>query len=166
MIKRNSIISAVVLLAAVLTALVWLLVFYLPGYDRARVHPDLLALKQPFSSVKAHYYFDGGSIGVELTDATGRKQRLALPCAVDGRPPPNGQKGNYSRLLIGTLHHSRPGGVPVEFTEDSKRFIAEIIDKDVDQGWDRVWALNYLRHERLDRLRVWWRGHFPYEELP
>ena len=76
------------------------------------------------------------------------------------------QRCSQSFASRGTLHQSKPGGVPVEFTEDSKRFIAEIIDKDADQGWDRVWALYSLRHERVDRLRVWWRGHFPYEEFP
>lgn len=39
----------------------------------------------------------------------------------------------------------------------------QIIGKDADQGWDRDWALNYLRHERVDRLRVWWSRHFPNE---
>ena len=146
MIEKKRLILWFGIILGLLVALIFL-GLRVPRYNPAGVHPDLLALKEPFGSVKAFYYFDGGSIGVEILDAAGKDLRLALP--VNHR---------YSRLFFGKTHLSERGAVVAEvpFSEDSKRFIAEIIDTYAERGADRNWALLYLRKAPVDRLRVWW----------
>ena len=146
MIEKKRLILWFGIILGLLVALIFL-GLRVPRYNPAGVHPDLLALKEPFRSVKAGYYFDGGSIGVEIQDAEGKDLRLALP--VDHR---------YSRLFFGKTHLSERGAVAVEvpLSEDSKRFIAEIIDTHAERGWDRNWALFYFRKAPVDRFRVWW----------
>lgn len=151
------------IILACITVLSVFVIFRVPGYNRAGVLPELLSLQTPMTLVKAHNYFDGGSIGVEITDAAGRSMLLALPCQKAGGPPPDGAKRNYSRLFVGSLHISKPGGVLVECSEDSKRFIAELIDRHGQPGWDRNFVLFYLRHQPVDRWRVWWERNNTYE---
>jgi hypothetical protein len=58
---------------------------------------------------------------------------------------------------------AKPGGVQVECSEDSKRFIAELIDRYGQPGWDRNLMLLHLRHKPVDRWRVWWERNNTYE---
>ena len=151
------------IILACITVLSVFVIFRVPGYNRAGVLPELLSLQTPMTLVKAHNYFDGGSIGVEITDAAGRSMLLALPCQKAGGPPPNGAMGNYSRLFIGTLHLSKPGGVPVECSEDTKQFIADLVDRYGQSGCNRNSVLYYLRHKPVDRLRKWWESMKTHE---
>jgi hypothetical protein len=50
-----------------------------PGYSRSRVDPSLTTLREPFRSVVAAYYLDGGSVGIRITDRDGQVREYALP---------------------------------------------------------------------------------------
>lgn len=41
-----------------------------PPYDIERVHGSLRSLELPYQSVRTEYYWDGGSVGIELPTAT------------------------------------------------------------------------------------------------
>ena len=128
-------------------------VLWVPGYNRAGVHPELLAIEEPLQSATAHYYFDGGSIGLELVDARGQPVVLALPVKRMG------EKVTYPQLLVGTTHSSRPGGVSYPCSEDSRRYMAMLIDKYAEEGVDRHFCLQQLRTAPLDVLRRIWYIH-------
>src|SRR6185295_3374497 len=89
-------------------------------YDLSRVHPNLRALKQPYRSVQAATYLDGGSVGVEIIDNDGTKVQAAFPVSFDA-------PHRHDRLFIGAMHRSYTGAVEVAYTEDTKRFLVDII---------------------------------------
>ena len=77
---------AIVSLLIVIGLMLWLF-WPGPAYDPERVHPRLRALQQPYQSVKAVYYMDGGSIGIEIVDRGGSREQFALPHRANGVPP-------------------------------------------------------------------------------
>ena len=133
-----------------LALLAWVLL-RIPNYNIKGVHPALLVIKQPVSSATAHYYFDGGSIGLELIDSDGKSLAFALPVKKT-----NSSRQVYRELVTGVTHSSKSGGVTHPCSEDSRRFVAMLIDKYADQGIDRMLCLNHLRDAHIDRLRTWW----------
>ena len=146
--KPAIIVTGVVLGLFIVAGVLWI-----PGYDRAGVHPALLAIEEPLQSARGYYYFDGGSIGLELVDARGQPVAVALPVKRVGKDV------TYPNLLVGTTHSSRPGGVSYPCSEDSRRFIAMLIDKYADEGIDRGFCLQHLRNAPLDVLRRIWYIH-------
>lgn len=121
-----------------------------PTYDMARVHPSIRILQQPFRSVTADYYLDGGSIGMDITDRDGRRLKLAIPI-YDGPGDPR----TYHRLFLGARHSSYTGAVEVAFTEDTRRFLCDIISRQAVPGPDRDSALIALRGTPLDYADVY-----------
>ena len=118
-------------------------------YDEARVHPDLRALKEPFTKVAIDYYVaEAGAIGVAITDTTGVEKKFLMPAPA--RPG-----GPYDQVLAGVHYVKEPGGVPVPDPEQTRRRLTDIVVRYGDRGPDADMALLALRGHPVDRLRVW-----------
>ena len=124
-----------------------------PSYDMARVHPSIRSLQQPFKSVTTYYFLDGGSIGMDITDRDGQRLQLAIP-VYDGP----GNTRTYQRLFLGTTHASRTGAVEVAFTDDTRRFLSDVISRYSAPGPDRNSALIALRGSPRDYVDVYSRA--------
>jgi len=132
------------------------LIIRTPGYDLQQVHPELRTLQEPCVRARASYFFDGGSIGLEIVDGSGRNLKLALP--TNGMDEAN---RSYPRLFLGAVHSTKPGAVEVPCTEDSRRFIAHLIDRYAERNFDRDHCLYYLRGTPADRIKIWWQRFTP-----
>lgn len=109
-------------------------------YDLSKVQPDLRVLNRPFQRVLAYYYFDGGSIGVEILDRDGTRCALRLPefySSVDDT--------KYTSIYIGATSIPK-GASPRPLDIDTKRFLIEVIDGS-EPGLDRDSALRSLRED-------------------
>ncbi len=144
--KLKPVIIACVLILGTVMAAIWF--SSRTPYDLAKVHPELRELRQPFQSVQPHSYFDGGSVGLSLVDAVGKKLDLAIP--VNTTPP-------YSKLYFGATHLRLPGAVPVEvpYTQDTRNYIITLMRDHGERGFDRDFALGYLSGTLWDKLRIW-----------
>lgn len=125
-----------------------------PDCDPSKIHEVLKNVRLPCQWAKASFFFDGGSIGVELVDAKGQNLKLALP--VGGM-----EEGHrtYPRLFTGTVHTSKPGGVESPCGKDDRLFISQLIENEAEAGFDRNFSLLYLRGAPRDRLRLWLAEH-------
>ena len=143
--KPALIITGVVLGLFIVVGVLWV-----PGHNRAGVHPALLAIEEPVMSLKAGFYFDGGTIALEIVDARGKAFAFFLPVE---------QRGNvsfYPNLVVGAYHRPVMEEAKQPLSEDSRRFLAMLIDKYADQGIDRHFCLEALRNSSRDKLRMWW----------
>ena len=61
------------------------------------VEPRLLALHEPFIAVWATYFTDGGSIGIDITDAWGNREKFAIPNRMF-------HNEGYQKVFVGALH--------------------------------------------------------------
>lgn len=113
-------------------------------YEIANVEPEIAGLRRPFGRVTAGYFLDGGSIGMEIADAEGKKLRLALPVGGEGR------KQEYSRLVIGVEHVAElsktnaPSVRDIELNEDTRRFLTVVLRREARSDVDRDAALMAL----------------------
>ncbi len=140
---RRKLLIAITVFALVVTiALLW----PTAGYDLNRVHPKLRELSQPFRSVQAGYFLDGGSIGMTLADSSGRVLKLALPVALNG-----GQ--TYPRLFLGATHIKGTNAVEVEFTKDTRRMLIALIERH-DSTVDGMASLCAIRGAPRDYART------------
>ncbi len=141
---------------AVAGALIVAAIFLWPfSFDLRRVHPSIRDLQKPYRSVTADYYLDGGSVGLDITDRDGRRVQLAIP-VYDGPGDPQ----MHHRLFIGSTYVSqtRTGATEVAFTPDTKRYLADIIDRHATPGPDRDGALLALRGSPRDRATIYTRA--------
>ncbi|MBL9174383.1 MAG: hypothetical protein JNL10_12665 [Verrucomicrobiales bacterium] len=127
------------------------------AYDRAQVLPAVRDLPRPFQKVSAEWYLDGGSIGLEITDATGQITKLAIPV---GSEP--GDSRRYHRLFLGALYAKHSNAVEVAFSRDTRRYLTEILQKEAS-GADRDMALICLRGSFRDYFEVF--GRIAYRRL-
>jgi hypothetical protein len=74
--RRQVFIAASVILVCAVT---WI---FRPHWhaDQTRVDPRLRALSKPYRMVYSTVNFDGGSIGILITDANGRSEAFEIPC--------------------------------------------------------------------------------------
>ena len=73
----------------------------------AKQSAKVLKIVEPIKVSNVYYWKDGGSLGIELTDAKGKKHLFCL----DGR----NLKGSGTRnLFVGDIYPSRPGAKMVE----------------------------------------------------
>jgi hypothetical protein len=113
-------------------------------YEIANVEPEIAGLQRPFSRVTAGYFLDGGSIGMEIIDANGKKLKLALPVGGEGT------KQEYSRLVIGVEHIAElkktnaPPVKEIELNEDTRRFLTVVLRREAQSDVDRDAALMAL----------------------
>jgi hypothetical protein len=119
------------------------------AYDRSQVHPSIRNLHQPYRSVIASYYLDGGSVGVDITDRDGQQVQCAVPVH-DGLD----DKRKHHRLFLGGTHIDLTNTFEVVFTSDTKRCLADIIDRFATPGSDRDLALIALRGNPHDYAMV------------
>ena len=94
-------------------------------YDFSKIHPELRALNRPFQRVLSYYWFDGGSIGVEILDRDGKACEVSLPnwrTAEDSTI--------YKYIYIGSKYPPKSAGLlPLDL--DTKRFLIEVIESSV-----------------------------------
>jgi len=146
--RKKLIIAIAIVAAAVPVLLLW----PFPRYDPARVHPSIRTLRQPYQRVTADYYLDGGSVGLEIIDRDGQKLQLAIPI-YDGP----GDTRTYHRLYLGARYFKNTNAVEISFTEDTKRFLAEVIGRNAT-GPDRDLSLIALRGSPRDYVDVYGRA--------
>ncbi len=143
--KQTRIIIGVVLGLFIVAAVLWI-----PGYDRAGVHPELLAVEEPLQDAIASYFLDGGSIGLALVDARGQTSVFTLPVKDVGGEP------TYPEIIVGVTDGRGRSGVNHPCSGDSHKFIAMLIDKYAESGRERENCLEVLRNAPRDRLRRCW----------
>ena len=116
--KPCLIITGVVLGVFIIAGMLWV-----PGYNRAGVHPALLAIEEPLRHADAHYFLTGGTIAVGFVDARGQKFEFFLP------PEYIGNEKTYQELVVGRFVGSRPDAVKHSCSEDSRKYVAMLLDK-------------------------------------
>ena len=144
------------IIIAVAGALICAAIFFWPSsFDLSRVHPSIRGLQKPYRSVTADYYLDGGSVGLDITDRDGQRLQLAIP-VYDGP----GDTRMHHRLFIGRTYvgQTRTGATEVAFTQDTKRYLADIIDRHATPGSDRDSAILTLRGSPRDRATIYTRA--------
>lgn len=127
------------------------------NYDRSQVLPAVRDLPRPFQKVVVEWYLDGGSIGLEITDASGHITWLALPISSG---PGNSQQ--YPRLFVGAMSAKDSNAVEVDFSPETRRYLGQILQKDAS-GADRDVSLISLRGSFRDYVEVF--GRIAYRRL-
>lgn len=129
----------------------------IPNYDVQRVHPQIAKLQRPYSHLRVSYYLDGGSIDVEITDKSGQQVQLALPVnSQDG-------KTSYPKLFVGATckHMNAQSGTAEELNQDTRHYLAEMIDKRAIPDANRNAAIIALRGSFWDYIKVFISTSFP-----
>jgi hypothetical protein len=144
----------VFVVVATLLLLLSIFVFWPPlRYDFSKVHPRIQAMHQPYRSVTTQYYLDGGSIGIEIIDRDGEKLEMAVPICGSA-----GEGNSYHRLYLGARHSTHTNAIEVVFTEDTKRYLADVIARYPASGPGRDSALIALRGSPGDYVDVYGRA--------
>jgi len=115
--KKIIFLSGVVLIVAGVLFIVFQPV---PKYDIQQVHPRLRILQQPFQSVKAFFFWDGGSIGIEIVDRDGRREEFAIPSHL-------GENDHYTKVFVGAIYDQKSGAVEIAQPEQTKRMLICIL---------------------------------------
>ena len=120
--------------------------------EQALVEPRLTSLREPFQSCAVNYYMDGGSIGIDIVDAAGRKEQFAIACHL-------GSSERYERVFVGALHDALPGVANSTATKQALILVlaehrngdpyidvalAELANRPLD--WARCWVHRYQGH--------------------
>ncbi len=106
-------------------------------YLRSKVHPDLRSLNLPLQRIQAHYYFDGGSLGMEIVDRDGKRVELSMP---------NWHTADddtfYKFIYVGAKY--KPKGAPMTPLDiHTKRFLIELLESSSPEGETKI-ALDAL----------------------
>jgi hypothetical protein len=104
---------------------IWILVGLLSGalwifrpytsYNKAKVHPSIASLVQPFKTIATAYWMDGGSLSILLVDSRGIEFVACLP------------EPDYRRLFIGASHYCDAGAVEIPDPQDSIACLLDMI---------------------------------------
>ena len=149
-----------VLLLALVTLLLW---WPIPAYELAKVHPALRDLPKPYRSVRAAYYMDGGSVGVEVIGADGTIRQFAFP--VHER---TNRGSSHPQMFIGGMHIRRKSGATplTEITDspDTRAMLIRLIEDHAEYSGDRCQALFQLRQAPKDLVSLaiyalWGKNH-------
>jgi len=146
---------AIVSLVIVIGLMLWLF-WPGPAYDPERVHPRLRALQQPYQSVKAVYYMDGGSIGIEIVDRGSSREQFALPHHL-------GDTNRYTKVFVGALYDRKHGAEEISDPEHTKRMLIEILRKTPNRHAWADFCLMSLRHRPIDFVTCLfhkWKGRY------
>jgi hypothetical protein len=116
--------------------------------DSEMVNQRLRALEEPFRAVNICCLGDGGSIGFEIVDRTGKKLAFCLPAPLDE------PSLKYNKLFIGSIYYSESGASEVLNGYHTKLRLAEILraQPTIDTGND---YLVYLLSGRWRDLCRW-----------
>ena len=120
-----------------------------PSHDLNRVEPRLRALQQPYQSVKTSYYFDGGSVGVEIVDREGKREQFAIPAHL-------GETGQYTKVFVGAMYDRKPSAVEVSDSEQTKRMLIHVLESMPQRTSDDDVCLRVLRRRPNDYLYWYW----------
>lgn len=142
--KRRLRKALLAVLILIFLGLLWIYRPY-PSYDESRIAPELSSLREPFQHVEGIFFMDGGSVGVQIIDADGVDQRFAIPHWTLS------SSGNPQQLYIGALHANREGAREIEYTEETRIRLAEILRN--AEGHDR------FRDVTIGHLSVHWRDY-------
>jgi hypothetical protein len=148
----------VILGLGVLAAVCFLYCFFqpLPAYNPARVDNRLLDLATPYQFVKTCWFSDGGSIGIEIVDRDGKRERFAIPAHM-------GDTNRYARVFAGAMYDRHAGAVEVVDPEHTKRMLISILAHMPDRTPDDDVCLAWLRRRPVDYAVVLlhrFRGHY------
>jgi hypothetical protein len=77
-------------------------------------------LREPFTTVRAAYFLDGGSVGIEIVDRDGKRELFALPGGLE-------ERRRYSRLFVGAVHDRREGALEIDAPEHTKLMLIDIL---------------------------------------
>jgi hypothetical protein len=103
-------------LAAFVSLAIWL---FVPSYDLNNVNPSLRALQRPYQSVIVDYYLDGGSIGLFITDKTGKSASFGLRVTTEN------DKDVYKTLFIGDPRKTNNPGTNVALTPTQRNLLSK-----------------------------------------
>lgn len=148
----------VILVGLLLAVAVATLLFHglTPHYDIGVVHPRLRALQQPYQSVKTAYYWDGGSIGIEITDRDGHREQFAIPSHL-------GDSNRYTKVFVGAMHDGKPDALEIAQPEHTKRMLICVLKDYPNRTARDDLSLMALRRHPVDFARCLlhrWRGDF------
>lgn len=123
------------------------------------VEPRLTRLKEPFTDVQVLHYWDGGSIGVQITDADGFVERFALPIKLRSRE-------KYDQVFVGAIHARKPGAVEVANSMATKQELSYLIARYGKNDPYADSAVAKLSNRPFDWLRVYlhhYRGNYDWK---
>jgi len=104
----------------------------------AKLAADVLKIAEPVKVSEVFYWKDGGSIGIEVTDAKGKKHLFCL----DGRS----LKENGTRnLFVGATYPSRPGATKVDYRGPEESALYGVMLR---------WANKHPRREALYNEKI------------
>ena len=113
--------KTVVILGVLLVAFVaWVFRPY-AKVDATLVDPRLRVIEEPCQSINFSTYGDGGSIGIEIIDRTGRSLEFCLPATIDE------PSFIFNKLFIGACYYSDAGASEVLNPRHTKFRLAEIL---------------------------------------
>lgn len=151
--------SAVIAVSVVVIVLICI-ARSMPEYDIDQVDPRLRVLQQPYQSVNAKYYLDGGTIRIFIVDRDGHSEVFTFPC--DNTKSTN----DYERLFVGQIWLGpKKASDEVAEPEHTKRMLICIL-----RDWPRrtAWeddCLMRLRRHPVDFARHLvhrWRDDYHY----
>lgn len=118
-------------------------------YDLSKIHPKLRGLNQPYQSITADVYLDGGSLSVEIIDRDGQVLQVALPVVAG-----TGSSQVYPRFFIGALNATSTNAIEAGFPEDNKRYLAGILSEN-NVAHDKETVLLALRGSPRDYADIY-----------
>jgi hypothetical protein len=102
---------------------------------------------EPYQEVESSYFYDGGSIGVEIIDANGVQEQFAIPAHLGDRNP-------YQRLYVGAKHDSEPGAIEIGEPANTKLRLMTILRDYRSKAHSNASCLAKLSGRPLDRARL------------
>jgi hypothetical protein len=120
-------------------------------YDRSRVDRPLTELREPYRTIDAAYFLDGGSVGVSLTDRDGRHQFFFVSAKLDEPNP-------YSRVFVGRIPAEGAAVPEVRDPDPTKRRLAEILRSKKNRTREEDICVARLSNSKFYSLRAAARG--------
>lgn len=109
--------------------------------------------------VEAFHVWDGGSIGVQITDADGVVERFALPIKLRSRE-------KYEQVFVGAILARKPAAVEVANSMATKQELTYLIARYGKHDPYADSAVAKLSNRPIDWLRVYlhhYRGHYDWK---
>ena len=119
------------------------------SFDSTRVDPEISSLQAPYKSVRTAYYLDGGSIEIEIIDATGRMIQIAIPVISK-----SGKK--HEEIYVGTMHREKNNARKVSDPEQTKHMLIQAMKDHSNGDPDIDFIIAELRNRASDYAKVVW----------
>jgi len=120
------------------------------SYDKSIIDERLTSLEEPFKSVGAGYYMDGGSVGIEIVDKNDTTLKIALP-VIDF-----GDNRSYEEIFFGACHHNNleDGSIEVKNPAETKLMLQDILHRYSNNDQRIDIALCAIRGRAVDYIRL------------